>query len=201
MSAAKLKIDLSAGTVDVEGSEEFVSLIYKDFKARLDAVEPNTKAPDPARTALTPPPSPPPHAASRKSAKSKRDVPESKTKKTPAGKYTPSMLKNLDLGGQGKTERLKDFYGRYAPTTNMERNLIFAYYLQHKLDMTGITADHIFTCYRNVGGVKAPEAMRQSLLDTAGRRGWLDVGDWENIVVPISGVNYLEHDMPKKASE
>jgi hypothetical protein len=105
------------------------------------------------------------------------------------------------LSGQGKVERLKDFYAKFEPKTNMERNLIFVYYLKQKLELETVTTDHVFTCYRDISGIKAPEALRQSLIDTASRRGWLDTEDSDDIQITIPGVNYLEHDMAKKTTE
>ena len=110
----------------------------------------------------------------------------------------PSIVKDLDLSGGKKGQRLKDFYNMYDAKTNYDRNLIFVYYLEHKLGTQDIGVNHIFTCYRDISGLKVPRALHQSLLDTSNRRGWLDTSDTENLKVTIHGVNHLEHDMPKK---
>ena len=70
------------------------------------------------------------------------------------------------------------------------------YYLQHKIEISTITPDHVFTCYRDVG-VKVPAALVQSLRDTANRRGWLDTANTNDLKVTTPGMNYLEHDLPK----
>lgn len=192
MSSAKLKFDLTHGVIDVEGSEDFVLSIYRDFKEKIEGVKATTTIKQQAdsfqgtqigRSKSTP-------------AKASPSAPRQKRN----GKPTPTIVRDLDLSGGGKCERLKEFFAQFEAKTNFERNLIFVYYLQHKVGMTGINVDHVFSCYRDVPGVKAPEALRQSLLDTSNRRGWLDTSNTEDIKVSIAGVNFLEHDMPKKGS-
>lgn len=191
MSIAKLKIDLAHGVIDAEGSEEFVLSVYRDFKEKLDGLRQapsvntqHTQSNTTQNIQETPP---------KKYASSGQ-----KGKKT--GKTNPSFVKDLDLSGGGKFERLKDFYSKYEAKSNLDKNLIFLYYLQHKIGMSGINTDHVFSCYREVGS-KVPEALRQSLIDTANRKGWIDTSNTEDIKVSISGVNFIEHDMQKKGSE
>lgn len=193
MPSAKLKIDLTHGVIDVEGSEDFVLAVYKDFKEKLDRLRAPAPAKQPHGEGSTGA-----HTNQQAAAPAKAAAGGSKPKRS--GKPTPTIVKDLDLSGGGNCERLKDFYAKYETKTNFERNLVFIYYLQHKLGMSGIKVDHVFSCYRDVPGVKAPEALRQSLLDTSNRRGWLDTSDTEDIKVSIAGVNFLEHDMPKKGS-
>ena len=107
------------------------------------------------------------------------------------------MLSDLDLSGGGKVERLKDYFAKYSTNSNLVRNLIFVYYLQNELKISGITIDHVFTCYRDVG-VKVPGALQQSLWDTR-KKGWLDTKNSEDIKVTVHGLNYLEHDLPTKS--
>ena len=187
MSTAKLRIDLSQGIIEAEGTEEFVSSIYSDFKDKLAL-----KAPDiPEKSVSATPPSSPKRRTS--SAKSKASSkPKTANHKSSS---TPTLLKDLDLKG-GENENLKDFYSKYSPKNNMEKNLVFAYYLEHEVGETPITLDHIFTCYRHMK-FKVPKALHQSLVDTARRNGWLDTSSMNDIKVPISGMNHIEHDMEK----
>jgi hypothetical protein len=78
------------------------------------------------------------------------------------------------------------------------RNLVFLYFLQHNMGIEAITQDHVFTCYRDIPGIKVPVAMRQSLIETDQKRNWIDVADPDDLKVTVHGVNHLEHDMPKK---
>ncbi|MCH7752087.1 MAG: hypothetical protein IH898_08035 [Planctomycetes bacterium] len=107
------------------------------------------------------------------------------------------LVPDLDLSGRGGKEALRKVYAQFKPITNQERILIFMHYLTEELGVSSLNADHVFTCYRHVPGLKAPLAMRQSLIDTASRKSWLDTSDMDDIAVTTAGINYLEHDMPK----
>ena len=188
MTTAKIKIDLSQGIIEAEGSESFVMNVYSDFKEKMEAsavTENNSSSADVKQS--TP---------KKKQAASKKAA-SAKAKKKPSGQI-PSIVKTLDLSGGSTCERLKEFYAKYEAKSNFDKNLIFIYYLDHKLGLSGITVDHIFTCYRDIPGIKVPEALRQSLLDTNNRKGWIDTSDTDNLKVTTPGVNYLEHDMPSK---
>lgn len=123
-----------------------------------------------------------------------------KKKKTSGGSASGKMVNDLDLSGAGGTDRLKDFFSQYKISTNYERNLVFAYYLQHRLNLQSITIDHIFTCYRDVG-VKVPSALQQSLWDTSKHKGWLNTSNGESITVTVPGMNHLEHDLKKEGED
>jgi len=188
MSTSKLRIDLSQGIVEAEGSDTFVLAVYADFKDRLSFAEKKQ----------TPPPPPAPPAADGSAKKEKAAAPSNgtaKTRKSKKGRDAQVILKDLDLS-KGKSGRLKDFYEKYNLKTNYERNLVFVYYMQHELEIENITDNHVFTCYRDVGA-KIPKALRQSLIDTSSRNGWLETSDMNNISVATPGVNHLEHDLTK----
>lgn len=181
----KLKIDLSAGLLEVEGTEEFVKGIYDDFKERLNSSPPaaSSHASKPAAA-----------SASTKKAKPKKSV--TSAGNSAKAKKVPGFAKDLDLSGGTDGPSLKEFYGRYDHKTNYERNLIFTYYLKQVISIDKVNLDHIFTCYRNVEH-KIPKALEQSMRDTAKDKGWVDIDNLEDIDVPIAGINHLEHDMAK----
>ncbi|MBW9261720.1 MAG: hypothetical protein K1564_09145 [Candidatus Thiodiazotropha sp. (ex. Lucinisca nassula)] len=181
----KLKIDLSTGLLEVEGTEEFVKTIYDDFKEKLNSPTPAAPAPESKPAAAT---TPAKKAKPKKAAASAGNA--SKAKKA------PGIAKDLDLSGGADDPTLKEFYGRYDHKSNFERNLIFTYYLKQVIGVEKVNLDHIFTCYRNVGQ-KLPKALEQSMRDTAKDKGWVDIDDLENIDVPVGGINHLEHDLAK----
>lgn len=185
---SKLKIDLSTGLLEVEGSEDLIKFIYGDFKDNLGTPPPiqNEKAPEiQASTDTIPTPK-----------KVTKKVTPSKNGSKPKSKKAPEFLKNLDLSGGSENDSLKDFYAKYDHKSNYERNLIFAYYLQHVLQEEKITLDHMFTSYRNVGQ-KIPRALEQSMRDTSKDKGWVDIDDLEDIKIPVAGMNHIEHDLAK----
>jgi hypothetical protein len=202
MMAAKLRIDLSQGLIEVEGSEAFILELYSDFKHRLSQTTPNII--EPSKPALSEAPHSPqldPLISSHAPATPK-PTPAAKTSTTSnqrkskrSRKEEPKLLSDLDLN-QGSLGRLKDFHARYAPKTNMEHNLIFTYFLKDGLNLEEITEDHLFTCYRTVQ-VKIPKALRQSVLDTAERKGWVDTDTTGAIRLTTIGRNHMEHDLAK----
>ncbi len=113
----------------------------------------------------------------------------------------PSIVRELDLSKNGSTPSIRDFYQKYAPKTNLERNLLFCYYLQNLKNVKPITIDHVYTCYRNIQELKIPKNLYQSLVDTSRLKGWIDTSSMYDISVEIAGINYMEHDMPKSESK
>jgi hypothetical protein len=194
VAITKLRIDLAQGVVEVEGDDSFVHEVYNDFKERLLI---NQTFPPKSHTAENKPKS---HSAFKSLAKPDSENPPKKKRTSSRGSASGSIVKSLNLSGGGKVERLKDFYNKYNPSSNYERNLIFVYYLQQKLELEGITIDHVFTCYRDVG-IKVPKALKQSLIDTSANKGWLDTSSTDNITVAISGINYIEHDMQQSSTD
>lgn len=185
MTGTRIKIDLSQGLVEVEGTETFVKSIYEDFKERIKAIPDKDSGPSKRKVKVVV--SKAPSVSPRKGRKRK------------GGTATPTLVKDLDLTGGKTNKSLRDFYKQYVPENNMENNLVFAYYLQHEIDLSPISVDHIFTCYRHIGSLKVPKALPQSLVDTANRKGWLDTNSLSDIKVPISGFNHIEHDMKKSS--
>ena len=182
----KIKIDLLTGNIEAEGSQEFVEMIYNDFKDKLTiGLGEETPIQDS-------------HQIIKKPLKAKAPKKSAKSK---GSKPTLSILKDLNLDGDGNTQGLREFFGQHKPSTNFQRNLIFTYYLQYILEITDITLDHIYSCYRHISSLKVPQQLQQSLWDTSFRKGWLDTSQAEEIKVAIPGMNYLEHDMPKMLIE
>ena len=122
---------------------------------------------------------------------------KTKTKPKKSSDSSGTLLKDLNLMGDDSLESLRDFCGKYKVKTNLERTLVFVYYLQHKKSIAEININHIFTCYRNIDGLKIPGHLKQNLQDTSSKKGWLVTSNMEDITVPVTGVNYIEHDLPK----
>lgn len=194
---SKLRIDLSHGLIEVEGAESFVLSVYNDFKGRFTEVG-GKFDPQSIATAVDHPAAAAPKPKAKK-ARAKAAGNGATAKPKGRSRENGTLLKDLDLTNS-KQGRLKDFHAQFDAKSAPDHNLVFAYYLQHKLGLTGITPDHFYTCYREVS-VRVPGALRQSLFNTANRNGWLNTADMENIVVTTRGMNHLEHDLPKKAKQ
>jgi len=186
MGNTKIKIDLSQGIIEAEGSEQFVMKIYSEFKERLASEKKHLKKPEKIKRAD--PAAKPEKQATKKKRKAALVAP------------THQMLNDLDLSGGKDNVSLRDFYDQYKAKSYLEKNLTFCYYLEHIINISPLTADHVFTCYRTLN-IKAPKALHQSLKDTSRYKGWLDTSSLEDIKTPIAGMNYIEHDMSKAESD
>lgn len=179
----KIRIDLIKGIVEADGTEQFVQKIYNDFKNKL--AEAQASSHTPARK----------HAPRRKVKKTTSEETPKKVKSRQAGKRVQKIVNDLDLSKKNKNESLRDFYSRYAPSSNMERNLLFVYFLEITAKEKPITIDHVFTCYRSIKKLKVPTSLEQSLIDTSRLKGWIDTSSLEDLKLTVPGINHLEHDM------
>jgi len=174
----KIKIDLAQGIFEAEGSEQFVNSNLERFKEIVAKRE----------TVLS-------------DNKNITDVNNSNNeikKRVAKTSAMPSLVKDLNLKPKDK-KSLNDFYQEKNPRSNIENNVVFVYYMEKILNILGITLDHIYSCYKEIG-LKTPLNLRQSIADTASNRyGYLDASDMQNIKIIVRGDNLIEHDLPKKA--
>lgn len=112
---------------------------------------------------------------------------------------TLTILKDLDLRAKGKKSFI-DFFEEKKPSASNEFNSVAVYYLAEILELSGITPNHIYTCYKEAAQ-RPPVAFIQSLRDTASKNGYLDTADINNIKIPMRGKNFVEHDLPKKKTK
>ena len=201
---AKLKIDLTQGILEVEGSETFVKAIYNDFKAQFvqgegseaEEVKPaarrrrvrknavKTRAAEPAAVPVEIPAQP-----------AGREEPPPAKVVVPAPTY--ARLKDLHLGATKEHSSLVEFMDAKLPITNEERNLVFLYFLQHLLHLSTITIDHVYTCYREAN-IRAPLNLEHSLRSTANQKDWIQINDNGHLAVTPEGKLYVEKQLPKK---
>jgi hypothetical protein len=123
--------------------------------------------------------------------------------KQPKKKKSPEnyqVLKDLDLSGAGVHPSFKAFYAEKVPSSNADFNAITVYYLSKILGIEPVTANHIFTCYKEVNK-KYPGSLKQSLSETAcPRYAYIDItGD--NYSIPLRGITHVEHDLPKQKED
>lgn len=97
---------------------------------------------------------------------------------------------------KGNKQDLKSFYTEKSPGPALEKNLVFVYYLQKIAKVQAIGVDHVYSCYKDVKA-KVPENLKQSLLNTAFSKGWIDTKSMDNMTVTVPGENFVEHDLPK----
>jgi hypothetical protein len=224
--ASKLKIDLSQGVLEVEGTESFVKTIYNDFKAHFieDEVAESVEPTKPAKTRRTKTPKTSKSAGSRTKPGAKTVVsqpeiqaeepvaepipeivdtevlveekPSSETK-TPPTRPAYTYLTDLALGAANGRPSLVEFMDTKFPITNEERNLVFLHYLQNVAGLKSITADHIYTCYKAVN-IRTPLNIEHSLEQTASQRHWIKIDKSGHLTVTATGKSYVENQLPKK---
>jgi hypothetical protein len=210
----KLKIDLSLGLLEVEGSESFVKAIYNDFKAhfigeesvgdlfrpaisrrtrttkataRISKSEPAVSAPEQTLPSKVPIAEPVVEPQQRAVAKPKPKA------RSPKPSYT--FLEKLDLSASQDKPSLVEFMDAKFPVTNEERNLVFLHYLQHIRKIKPITVDHIYTCYRVVK-IRVPISIEKSLHMAA---HWINISKTGRLSVTAVGKRYVEKQLPKKS--
>jgi len=184
----KVRIDLSAGTLEAEGSEEFIRELYKDFSERVES-----KLAPRAADGVRP-------LALRLGADDSGKTGDRKKGTNKAGNVkarTPVLVKTLDLATKGTRVGLKDFAKRYRKLkSSQELNSFYVYYLARILDVNPISIDHVYTCYKDAGE-RPPGVLIQSLWDTARLKGTIDTGSIDDIKLTQAGENWVEHDLEK----
>lgn len=210
----KLKIDLTQGILEVEGSETFVKAIYRDFKTQFlgdEAVEAETgnstrpkrrrktndakaKAAPPAQPEKIDEPAPP---APKPEVPTQPAVPPEPTpaKKRPSQTYT--YMEDLELKATADHLSLVEFMDSKLPITNEERNLVFLYYLQYIIKHKPIKLDDVYTCYVT-GRIRVPLNIEQSLQKTADSVNWIKITKNGSMNVTAEGKRYVEEQLPKK---
>ena len=133
----------------------------------------------------------------KKKSKKTNDL-KNTTSKTKSSKITEAIAidKDLNLRQKGK-KSFVDFYSEKKPSTAFDFNTVAVYYLSNLIDLKNITANQIYTCYKEVKK-RPPEAFMQSLKDTARIKGFLDASNSKNIKLSTRGVNFVDHDLPPK---
>lgn len=111
------------------------------------------------------------------------------TNKTSKNPTSYSFITELNLKPEGK-DSLKNFVSKYKASSGAEYNLVFVYYLQNILGEKNIGPNHIYTCYKDLN-VKFPSNIRQSLIDTKSKKGWIDTSNMNDIKMSTVGENAI----------
>jgi len=109
-----------------------------------------------------------------------------------------SFVTDLNLRPDNETS-LKDFFTQKSPGDQQEQVAVFVYYLARTLELTDIGANHLYTCFNEVGK-KVPKNILMVVRNTAIRKGWIDASDSNNLRITTPGENFVGHDLPEKGS-
>jgi hypothetical protein len=189
----KVRIDLTAGTLEAEGSEDFIRELYQDFREQV-----GQRTAPPASGGM---PKEHPRPSSKAAQGSRRATGERKSTASTRRDRTPVLVKELDLAAKDTQVGLKDFLKRYKKLTSaLDLNALFVYYLSREAAVDPITMDHVYTCYKHVGA-RVPKFLTQSLWDTARRKGTIDSTSLDDVKLTTVGENWVEHDLEKADAE
>lgn len=113
-------------------------------------------------------------------------------------KLSVQIVKDLNLKPTG-TKTLIDFVTEKQPKSNVQKTTVFVYYMQKILNISSITIDHIYTCYKELG-VKVSENLDQNLRDCSSSKfGYIDYKSG-TCSMTVRGDNLVEHDLSPKTN-
>lgn len=193
MSELQLKITMGDIDINLQGEGEIVYKIFKELREEgLGALHKGQAYLNPSKAGASKP-------EFESSIHEEQTAPEKKLSKARKRNNSKQLqlIKDLDLSGKGIEKSLQAFVTEKKPTTNIERTTVFIYYLQNVLQLTEITIDHVFSCYKDIG-VRLPQNLPQNINDVASSKyGYIQVNNGKYIM-SILGTNLVEHDLPKK---
>lgn len=188
LTTTKVRVDLSSGTLEAEGSEAFVRELYRDFSERVEGKLKSREVEKPVTTGVD----------RTENGDLKKGGDRHKAAKTNTLRNrTPVLVKDLDLAPKNGQPGLREFVKKFRKLKNsQEQNSLYVYYLAHILELKPISIDHVYTCYKHLGE-RVPGVLPQSLWDTARRKGTIETASLDDLKVTLVGDNWVEHDLEK----
>jgi hypothetical protein len=106
--------------------------------------------------------------------------------------------KNLSLRPKGK-QSFKEFAEEKAPADHYDKTVVAVYWLT-EVASAKASAQAVNTCYQGADW-KRPTDLRNTLQQTASKKGWLDTADSDEIKLTVPGEDYVRHDLPKSSKK
>ena len=176
----KAKINLKEGTIDLEGSEAFVTRQLEIFAKEMKGLRTEIET-EPQET---------------KGSQTQTSDEKRRRRKGTIPRLVAAIT--LDLKQKGEKSALRDFYKQKTPSTDMERVALFAYYLKKYLSMDKVEAGHIVSCCKEVH-CRIPADISQTFYNAQQIHAWLKVEqNGKFAVITIQGENLVENDLPRK---
>jgi len=195
----KIKVDLSAGTIEVEADAENIDAVFNRLDAFIprlsNAYERSTYKIDGASNESTPLASrtvtPTPDASGAGPAE--KGVEARKVSKGARGKEAYSAV---DLGlTEPQRKELRDFFAAKQPKSQHEQVAVLVDWLKREGNKPTVTWNDIFTAFRTVGA-KSPAKISSVLGNMVGMSWVKNVGGGQYALIHV-GEDFVKFDLPK----
>jgi hypothetical protein len=193
MPVARAKIDLTAGTIELEGTEEFVTRYLDEFKLLLrDAAPADLQKPAPHK--LTSPKTP---------VKAVASASNPKVKAKPRGKKgAPKVIPTrFDVHGGGDIPSLKDFFESKKPgAANGVRIAVIAYYITELLGNPSFSEGQIDYAYKMLK-LGRPGHLHQVMINNKNEKDLYEqsADDPASWLLTRTGEIFVDDQLPPKA--
>lgn len=112
---------------------------------------------------------------------------------------SPSIVRDLNLKPKGR-DPFEKFAAQKKPHSNQHKCVVAVYYLRHELDLSPITVDHVYTCFKHMRW-RVPSSLANTMAYVSSVHGWLDTRNMGDIKLTTIGENLVEHDLPRSSKE
>ena len=196
---AKFKIDVKQGTVELEGSENFVDKHLDKFEEIFTSAIKQTvtqgiihSITDHNVSALQE------QNSEKKPEISKLELVKANNNNKHATKQSPSLPPiPVDLKANENKVGLREFYAEKSPSNHYEKTVVFVYYITRINKQTEVKYGEILSCYEEVNEKKP--SITDIIKNSIRYKGWLAQGsDKFTTRLTISGENFVKFDLPQQ---
>jgi|TARA_B100001971_G_scaffold10490_1_gene8498 hypothetical protein len=175
VEAAKAKINMNEGIIEVEGSEDFIIKLLDKYGKKFVNESVTVKA-----------------SKKKSLQKDSKNV----RQETMMKKHVDQKPIPINLEGDEHSPSLSELYAKKSPQTHQEAVTFFLYYVTKYLGIQNVHMGHIVSCYDEVNA-KKPLQIERLFQEIKIFTGWLESGDLpQTAKITISGENFVENDLP-----
>jgi hypothetical protein len=200
---AKFKIDVKQGTVELEGSENFVDKHLDKFEEIFTSAIKQTvtqgiihSITDHNISALQE------QNSEKKPEISKLELVKANNNNNNNNKHATKQSTSLppipvDLKANENKVGLREFYAEKNPSNHYEKTVVFVYYITKINKQTEVKYGEILSCYEEVNEKKP--SITDIIKNSIRYKGWLAQGsDKFTTRLTISGENFVKFDLPQQ---
>lgn len=192
----KAKIDLKAGVIELEGSEEFVRAHIEKFSSLLHYPVPHSPKPEPSSTTTSPPEHP--------LAEATTAIPAARKSSTPKVSKTPTKTKRIeptrfDIHTNGSIVSLEEFLQAKKPKSAGDVIAVIGYYLTQMKGEATFSEGNIDYAYRTLQLKGRPKHLRQIIINNKNQKDLFESADEDgHWVLTRAGEIYVDEKLPAK---